>query len=498
MSGVLFYSHLMTETNSFSNIPTSYESFEVGGIRTGRDVLFDGDALRAEINPIAEFAASRGFDLVGGLSATAAPSAPVQQTAYERLRNEILTRLAQAGQVRCVVLNLHGAMVSTECEDCEGDLLSCIRSQVGDGVPIGAVLDPHAHLTPGMVEAADFLIFMKEYPHTDGVERMVELLDLTGKLLDGEIDPVAHVEDCQLLGFFPTDRGPMRGFVDELSAVEREPNVLTASFVHGFPWGDTSETGVKMLIYTDQDQTLAKRVATDLKHNLWSIVDMVRPELISIEAAIAACRSGGEKPVILADIADNPGGGAPSDSTFILCAMLETGVQNAALGLLHDPVAVAYCHKVGEGGALNLRIGGKLGAFSGPPIDVEAQVLGVRQNQSMQVFQRVSFFMGDTAWIRVKGVDVVLSSQRLQMYAPDGFRHIGIEPAEYDVLVVKSSNHFRAFFSDIAGDIFDVATPGAISFDYAALPYKALKKPRHPLQRIDGLSDQVGGAHVGA
>ncbi|MEO0497536.1 MAG: M81 family metallopeptidase, partial [Pseudomonadota bacterium] len=439
---------------------------------------------------LGRFAEEQGLTLVGGIAASAPPSAPIQQADYERLREDVLDRLGETPDVRAVVLTLHGAMVSTDCEDCEGDLLKRMREHLGPDVPIGAVLDPHAHLTDAMVDHADVLIFMKEYPHTDGKERMAELLDLLARRIRGEIQLIPAVVDCCLLGFFPTTDDPMRRFVDGLSEMEHRPEILSVSFVHGFPWGDTSETGAKMLVYCDGDAHVALETAQQLKTRLWEIAAELEPQFTALEDAIAACRKSRDGPLVLADIADNPGGGAPSDSTFVLEAMLDAGVEDAAIGLLFDPMAVKLCHQVGPGGHLKLRIGGKISPFSGQPLDLDVDVMDVRESARMQVIEGVSFPMGDTAWVRTRGIDIVLSSERLQMYAPDGFAHIGLDPAERNVLVVKSSNHFRAFFGEMVNEIIDVTTPGAIHFSFRDIPYKKLVRPVHPLQWVDGLSER--------
>ena len=209
-----------------------------------------------------------------------------------------------------------------------------------------------------------------------------------------------------------------------------------------------------------------------------------------MDAAVVAASKARSKPIILADIADNPGGGAPSDSTFILRALLDAGVRNVALGLLYDPLAVKMCHEVGAGGRLQLRLGGKVSRFSGAPVDLSAEVVDVRRAARMRVVEGVDFPMGDTAWIRAQGIDIILSSQRLQMYAPDGFEHIGLDPETCQTLVIKSSNHFRAFFGSMVEEIIDVATPGAIQFDFENIPYRKLRKKRHPRDAIAGLSER--------
>ena len=400
MPGTIFFSSLMTETNSFSNIPIAYADFEAEEIKRGDAIFRDEKGnVRAEIEPLVCFADERGLTLKGGITASAAPGAPVQHDDYLRLRDELLDALRAQEDVKAVFLTLHGAMMSTDCDDCEGDVLAHVRAIVGDGVPVGVVLDPHAHLTDAMTTHADILAFMKEYPHIDGIERGKEVLALMGQMLDGEINPVPAIFDCRLMGFFPTQDQPMRGFVDGLMDKEKADGVLSISFVHGFPWGDMPDAGAKVLAYADGDENLAKQTAEAVFEEIWAIKDAPMPPLISIEDAMDRVRVAGDRPVILSDIADNPGGGAPSDSTFLLSAFLEAELRDIAIGLIYDPEAVRACHKIGPGGQLDLRIGGKMSRFSGNPVDISAKVVDVRKDARMDVLGITDFPMGDTAWI---------------------------------------------------------------------------------------------------
>ena len=479
MTRTLFFSSLMTETSSFSNLPTTLADYQ-SGLARGDACFHDGDGAEAPgAAPILAFARSRNLRPVGGLVAQSTVGAPTQHRDYLALRDEILDGVRRA-RPAVVALGLHGAMMSTACDDCEGDLLGEIRKIVGAATPIVAVLDPHAHLTQARVDNASLLIFMKEYPHTDGVERLLVALALAGRMLDDGLRPRSSVVDCRLLGFFPTQRQPMRGFVDRLFEAERRQGVLSASFVHGFPWGDMAETGAKVLVYTDGDEALATSTARELHEAIWAIKDDTAPPTISVEEAVALARTRRARPLVLADVADNPGGGAPSDSTFILRGLIDAGVSDVALGLLHDPQAVRICHQVGAGGRLLLRVGGKLGPASGQPIDLDVEVVDVRMDAIMTFSGTWRFELGDTAWIHAAGVDVVLCSTRVQMYDPSGFSHIGLDPASRSTLVVKSSNHFQAAFEPLASEIRWVSTPGAIDFDFKRLAYKKLARPIYP------------------
>jgi microcystin degradation protein MlrC len=346
-------------------------------------------------------------------------------------------------------------------------------------VPVGAVLDPHAHLTPAMVAHADILAFMKEYPHTDWEERKDAVIRVLRGILAGNIIPVPAVVDCRMQGFFPTQTQPMRGFVEGLRALEGQRAVLDISFVHGFPFGDTEHTGSKVLVYANGDAGEAARIAEDLRTRLWSMRRDAMLSLSTLEAALSAMGSSRERPLVVADFADNPGGGAPSDNVSVLRAMVERGLGEVVIGLICDPQAVRTCHEVGIGGRIDLRIGGKTGRASGLPIDLEVEVLELASDAYMESGED-RYPLGDTAWIRHAGIDIVLSSRRMQLLDPSGLTHLGIDPLKYSTIVVKSSNHFAAGFAQIAGEMMHVSAAGALHTNLINIPYRKLKSRWYP------------------
>jgi microcystin degradation protein MlrC len=92
--------------------------------------------------------------------------------------------------------------------------------------------------------------------------------------------------------------------------------------------------------------------------------------------------------------------------------------------------------------------------------------------------------LGDSVWIEVGGIDVVLNSTRTQVFAPDAFSGLGINMKNRRLIALKSSWHFQAHFGPIADHLVAVATPGAIQMDFAAIDYKKKRDqkffPRDP------------------
>jgi len=477
----VFAASLSCETNTFAPMPTGLAAFRE---RAWFPAGTHPDAMLHCAGPLwaaRERSRELGWTVIEGLVASAMPGGTTTRSAYEALRDELLDDLRRALPVGIVLLGLHGAMVADGYDDCEGDLLRRVRELVGPQAIVGAVLDPHCHLSAAMVAQADMLICFKEYPHTDILERSHELIDLCAATAAGRLRPVASVIDCRMIAVLHTTRPPMRGFVDRLSLHERRPGILSASIAHGFPWGDVPDMGTRVLVYSDADAGPGLRLARELADELIGLRDALRQDRVDIDAALDAALAEASGLVVLADSADNPGGGAPGDSTFILRRLLERGIAGAALGPLWDPVAVRLAFDAGAGARLPMRLGGKVAAVSGLPVDGLCTVRALRREMVMSGLAGTSAPLGDCALVEIEGVQVVLTSVRCQALDPDLFTQLGCNPGACRIVVVKSSQHFHAAFARIAARTIYVDTPGALSMNLGALPYRRVTRPKWPL-----------------
>lgn len=485
MSTKIFTACLGTETNSFSPIPTGMQLFKrTLLVRGGRH----GDRPHHFALPAIvwrERARASGWQVAEGLAAFAMPAGDTVRLAYEALRDEILADLRAAMPVDAVMVNLHGAMIADGYPDAEGDLLAHVRALVGPGVPIAAELDLHCHLTELKVASADAIVIYKEYPHVDVTERAEELFEIVAGMLAGRLAPRMAMHDCRILGIFPTTRQPMRGFVDRMQALEGRDGILSVSLGHGFPWGDTPEIGMRVLVVADGDVARAQALATQLGRELWDLRADLAPPFLGIEDAIGrVVGHNGEKPLVLADTADNPGIGAAGNSTFLLRRLIERKVGSVAIAPFWDPQATLSAFEAGLGAGLALRIGGKLGPASGDPVDVRATVRGLVEG-AHQRFGKATPPMGNMAWLRIgdtdaEAIDVVVNDYRTQGFSPECFTAAGLDIARHRGLIVKSTQHFHAGFLPVAHDILYVSAPGCGSMDMRSLPLARVTRALWP------------------
>ena len=479
----VFSGSIATETNTFGPMPTGLASFRdrgyyKAGEHPDRPTQFSGPLWAARLR-----GRELGWELFEGVVAGAQPSGVTTREAYETLRDELLADLRRALPVDMVLLGLHGAMVADGYDDCEGDLIARVRGIVGPKVVIGGELDPHNHLTPQMVANADVLISFKEYPHTDVVERALELVDICAAKVQGKARPVAAVADCQMIVTMHTSRQPARGFVDRIQALEGKDGVLSISVSHGFAWGDVPEMGTKVLVYTDGDQAKAKALARQLADELIGLREQLAVRSPGIDAALDEALAFEGGPVVIADGADNPGGGAASDSTFFLRRLVERGIGNAAVGPVWDPIAVRIAFEAGVGARLGLRIGGKISELSGHPLDLVCTVKALHREMMMTGLAGM-MPLGDCALVEANGVEIVLITLRNQALNTDLFTQLGCDLAARKIVIVKSSQHFYASFSKIAKHVIYGDAPGAVTSDLKTLPYRRIRRPKWPLDPI--------------
>lgn len=494
----VFVASLATETNTFSPLPTNRAAFE--------DAFYAAPGEHPDTPTLcsAPFVAARRraalgeFTLIEGTATWAEPAGLVSRSAFESLRDEILGQLHACLPIDILLFGLHGAMVADGYDDCEGDLLARARAIAGSDAVIGVELDPHCHLSDAMVAASDVIVTFKEVPHTDFLERAEDLVDLCLRTARGEIDPVMTVIDCRAIANFITSREPGRSLIDRIKRLEGRDGILSISVIHGFPAADVFDVGTKVLVVSDaapeQGEVLARELARDVLGFGANRLPPMPTTREAIEAAMAV--EGG--PIVLADRWDNPGGGVPGDSTFLLEELINRRDISAAIGAIWDPVAVGFCAAAGIGTKLALRIGGKVSAGSGLPVDAVVEITAVMRDLVVP-FEQSLVSLGSAVAVRIGDLHIVLSSKRAQTFHPDVFLNLGIDLTRKKIVVVKSASHFYAAFAPIAKEIIYVNCGGPYPPDPARIPYTKIRRPILPLDADAGIevASRQGGRRRG-
>ncbi|MDD5678308.1 MAG: M81 family metallopeptidase [Kiritimatiellae bacterium] len=485
---------LLHETNTFADGLTPYAAFELKGANPGllkdREILQTLRGVSMCTGGHIAVAEKFGVELVPLIWTMAQPSGTVRHEAYIRLRTELLDKLRQALPVHGVLLELHGAMVTDQCEDVEGDLLQQVRSLVGPRVPVIANLDLHANITSRMAREATTLIGYDTYPHVDFIERGEEAANLMAAILKGAVKPVVAYRQIDLMIGPPrqcTLQGPMADAFKLVHELERQAGIITITLAGGFPFADIRDAGVAVVVTANADEALARRTADELADYIWSRRQDFRVSLTPVREAIDYALRAKHGPVLLADGSDNPGGGAPCDGTVMLAELVRANVPSAVVAIIADPEAVARAHQVGAGHQATLVVGGKTDARHGSSLTLTGEVRWVGEKEyvnkgPMMTGMRVS--MGRAAVFVVNNVEIILAENRFQPFDCEALRCLGIEPRERLLVGLKSAVHFRAGYQTMAAKIFELDTPGIHSPNLSLYTYRRLRRPIYPLDEI--------------
>ena len=468
----LYTAYLVAEIHTFSPFLTAFEDF--GRVEAGAE---DPGPL---LGMVKATAAGRGWKTVQGPSYGAEPAGRIVRSAYDTIKTDILDGLRAAMPVDAVVLLLHGAIVAEGVDDGEGDILRAVREIVGPDIPVGVGLDGHAHLSDAMVEYADVMVFMKEWPHIDVPQTVEDATDLTIDAAEGTIEPHMAVFDLRMIAPFHTLIEPMKPVIDDMKAAEGTNGVLSVSLIHGFAHADVPDMGSKVLVITDNRPEVGAKLAKDFGERIFALRGRTHAPYLTLEEGVEAIKASSEAPIVVADMGDITGGGAMGDATYVLQAFIENGIDNAAIAYIWDAFAASTACKAGKGATLRMRIGGKASEYSGEPLDLDVEVVGAYPESSYEDVDGSTGSMGDVAVVRAHGIDVVLNSVRTTALSYHRFEDVGIDPLSKKVLVVKSANNFYAGFEEIAAEVLYLDTPGLTGGDITELPFTKIRRPKWP------------------
>ncbi len=476
------------ETNTFAPMKADWTAFEQAdswpGLQIGAPVLTSCLGMNVPIGGFLDEAEGLGhsFEPLAWCSAT--PSGYVTRDAYERVTALILDRLQMiAGEIDAVYLDLHGAMVAEHLEDGEGTLLQAVRGLVGHDVPLVASLDLHANITAAMVDAADFLTAYRTYPHVDMAE--------TGRRAARVLHQMAVENTKPTKRFYKPDfLIPLTGscsLVDPAASVygnieklDQDAGLLGASFATGFSPADIQECGPSILVY-GTEAAIADETLGHLKDQIVGSEAQFSAPLLSPQEAIShAAATAGDGPVVMADTQDNPGAGGNGDTVGILKALIAANAKRTAVGVLYDPLSAKKAHEAGEGAELSLSLGAHTGgAPEETPVVGTFRVLRLSDGEfdaTGPYYMGVRLSLGPSALLEIGGVKVVVGSKKVQCADQAMFSHLGLDPTAQEIVVVKSSVHFRADFEPIASEVLVVASPGPNPADHRDLDYQNLRK----------------------
>lgn len=483
------------ETNTFSPIPTTLSSFaeERIGILEGDELVRRMSGSKTGLGGFLDVAQRQGWQVTGTVAASATPSGNVAAAAYDDLKGRMLAALRAAGPLDGVLLHLHGAMLAENAPDAEGDLCRSVRELIGPDVPLVVELDLHGNITAGYCEVVDAVFAYNTNPHIDAYERGVEAAECLAAIFAGTLPrPRVYIAKPPMLPptiNMRTAEGPMRELIEHGHEWETKPGIVDVSVFGGFPYADFAQAGTSILV-TATDPAAGEACAADMGRLAWSLresfLKVIPPVEKAVDQALALVAEGHGRPVVLADVADNPGGGGSGDTTELLRELIARGAAGAA-ACVWDPETVDQAMALGVGGVADFRIGGKAadGAY-GAPLEVRGRVRHLSDGVFVgrgPVVRGQQVNCGPTACIDVGGLKLVVTSIRHAANDRGYFQVAGVQPEREPLLVIKSRGHFRADFEPIAQTIIEVDAPGAANPNLNRFNFQNVRRPIWPLDR---------------
>jgi len=495
------------ETNTFAPQRATWDDFLRAdawpGFVRGPELIAAVEGFNIPIAGAVKALQGLGHDPVPLCWCSAPPSSYVERDACEKVAGWIVEDLRSQGPFDAVYLDLHGAMVAEHVEDGEGELLRRVRAVVGEAVPVVASLDFHTNMTPEMVRHASAMVGYRTYPHIDMAAtgaRAAELLDRLLKDRRPLYKAYRQIDFLIPLVWQCTLNEPTRGVFDLIGEIEaggasHNQGIVSITHTPGFPPADIAQCGPALVVY-GHDREAAELAADRIAAAIRAREPEFAGRLYTPDEAVAEAlriAAGATRPVVLADIQDNPGAGGTSDTVGLLRALIAHKAAGAAIGMIVDPGAAEAAAAAGAGAMLGRAIGAAIGYAGETPVAADWRIVRVESGDfvgSGPMYGGARFHIGPMALLRdeASGVLAVLASKRIQAVDQEMFRHVGVEPAETPILALKSTVHFRAHFQPIAEAVLVVQSPGAHVTDPAELPYRHLRRgvrlrPMGPVHR---------------
>jgi microcystin degradation protein MlrC len=487
----------MHETNTFSVQKTDMALWRRRDFHRDNEIPVAFRGTRSALGATFEAADKFGWTLIHPVSANANPSGIVTDDAFDEIGGLMLQAAERQKPIDGVLLHLHGAMVVDSYEDGEGELLARLRRVLGPDVPIVVTLDLHANVTQLMADNASALIAFRTYPHVDQYERAWQGTDLLQRAMNGEVKPKTVIARRPMI--YGLDRGrhqkgPMAELIGRGEALEQSGEALVVSICAGFSRANIRDVGPSVTVTVDMARGDARprgqKVAEDYMDYAWATRDYESFKLLPVAEAVARATAGqpGDKPLVVADYTDNPGGGGYGDATTFLKGLIEARVERVAFHAICDPEAVRAGMRAGVGMPTTIALGGKTDpAMGGGPLSLTGEVTHLSNGKFIAYGPMgggVERDYGPSMVFRVGGIDIICITNNGQAVDLAQFTSLGIDPTRYTTVCVKSMQHFRAAFEPIARDIILVDTGALCSEHYTSELFDKVRRPVWPLAPI--------------
>ncbi len=467
---------LAIESSTFSPAVTNEEAFHAK----------EGDELLALYEFLAPDSADwKRAQWLPVLIGRALPGGVVSREAYESLTNKMLEGLKKNLPYDGLFFDIHGAMSVVGLDDPEGDLIERIRKVVGYKTIISTSMDLHGNVSPRLAQNSDLITCYRMAPHEDAVQsdkRAVE--NLLSRIESGKGKPAykAYIAVPVLLPGEKTSTrvDPGKSLYAKVAPAAAQPGVVDAAIWIGYAWADEPRNHAVVMV-TGDDKERVTATAEDLARSFWNVrkdFGFIAP-VASLKESLDKALTSDKHPFMISDMGDNPTAGGAGDVTWTLKEILARPEFKTEKGpsliyaSIPGPALVESAIAAGEGAKVDGYVGAAIDNRYAPPIRLMGIVKAIRQGDPHAETEVV---------VQTGSVRVIVTKKRKPYHLESDFTHLGLNPRETDIVVVKIGYLVPELYN-MRADWIMALTPGGVDQDLERLTFKRIMRPMYPFDK---------------
>lgn len=421
------------------------------------------------------------------------PGGAVDASVYRAMKDEIVRGIREQAPFDGFYFDIHGAMSVVGMVDAEADLARAVREALGPDTLVSTSMDLHGNVSRALLDQVDLITCYRMAPHEDAMntkQRAVYNMLTQLRSVSGS-DPVARRPFkawLQVPVLLPGEKtstriDPARSIYAEVPRIEAMPGVLDAAIWVGYAWADEPRCQAAVVV-TGFDEDLIRSEASRLGALYWdaradfAFVADALPLETALKAALEEKRE--HRPFVISDSGDNPTAGGAGDVSWTLGELLAepafaSAERTVIAASIFDPDAVGAAVAAGVGGVVSVEVGGRVDPNPRGPVPLTGTVFSITTGDETAGTQVV---------IRQGGVHAILTERRKPFHHRADFTMLGLEPEEFDVLVVKIG-YLEPELYELARGWKLGLTPGGVDQDLLRLGHSNLTAGVYPFEESD-------------
>ncbi len=474
------------ETNTFNPIVTQLSDFNAGAACVGDEAFASRIRNKGAVCGAVDAFKEAGILPIPSVFMAAPSGGRVSDEAFNYLLEQV-DIFVKNNEFDAIFASLHGATCTETNDDACGTLLEQLRQLAGNK-PIAASFDLHANITEKVLQNIDIICGYQTYPHRDLYQAGNRAGKLCAEMLRGKSFTMASAAVPMLVppAGYTSDEGSFCQLMSWGKELMDQDAILDFTVFPVQPWLDIPEIASRIVVIA-QDANTAKEYANLLALRLVAIREEMQPELLSVDEIIdIAEKNEAGKPVVLSEFADSPNGGCVGDSPVVAMRLLQRDSKLRAALFVRDPAAVEKAFALGIGGKAVFSVGAGFTPDMPGPLVAEGTVCSLHDGYFTlegPANRGIQGYIGPCAVVRFGSVDILLCNYGSHSGDPQLYRHFGIEPSLYDLIVVKANTSFRLPYGKISPLIYNADTPGAGAADLKRFHWKKLPAGMYPFQK---------------